>query len=117
MQGSCQPPSENQVWSIFAVREHIPQAINDWVRSGPESAAPPLLCPANLNLGDQLVNCFSFACDVAGRIKSVPVATCHCAVGESPDGKTVVANTTFLTQAGQGNTAICNQHPVAGALP
>ena len=63
------------------------------------------------------MNCFSFACDLAGRIKSVPVATCHCAVGESPNGTGVGANTTFLTQAGQRNTAICNQNPVAGALP
>jgi hypothetical protein len=56
MQGSCRPPSENQVWSIFAPREHIPQAINHWVRFGPLSAAPPLLCPAHLNLGDQFAN-------------------------------------------------------------
>jgi hypothetical protein len=117
MQGSCQPPSENQVWSIFAPREHIPQAINHWARFGPLSAAPPLLCPANLNLGDQLVNCFSFACDSAGRIGSVPVATCHCALGESPDGTPVAANTTFLTQAGQGHIKFCDKHPVAGALP
>jgi hypothetical protein len=117
MQGSCQPPSQNQVWSLFAVRVQIPQAINDWVPAGPKSAAPPLLCPADLNLGDQLANCFSFACDLAGSIKSVPVATCHCALGESPEGKAVLADTTFLTQAGQRDTAICSQHPVAGALP
>ena len=114
MQGSCRPPSQNQVWSLFALRVQIPQAINDWVPAGPKSAAPPLLCPADLNLGDQLANCFSFACDLAGSIKSVPVATCHCALGESPEGKAVLADTTFLTQAGQRDTAICSQHPVAG---
>lgn len=116
MQGSCEPPSEDQVWSIYSIRSHIPQAINDWVRFGPLAAAPPLLCPANLGLGDQSVNCFSFACDLAGKINGVPVASCHCALGESEEGTAVPKNTSFLTQAGQGDIEFCAKHPVSGTL-
>src|SRR5690349_7287003 len=93
------------------------EAITDWSRIPPQNLAPPLVCPANLGLGDQQVNCFSFACDAAGRINGVPVATCHCALGESPEGTSVSPNTAFATQAGQGDTAFCAQHPVAGTLP
>jgi len=117
MQGSCQPPSTDQVWSLYQLRLHIPQALTDWMRGAAATRAPPLLCPASLNLGDQLVNCFSFACDLAGRINGVPVATCHCALGESTEGAAVKPNTAFLTQAGQGDSAICAEHPVSGALP
>jgi hypothetical protein len=117
MQGSCQPPSRTQVWSLYAPRLHIPQALTDWKRGASATRAPLLQCQASLNLGDQLVNCFSFACDLAGTISGVPVATCHCALGESLDGVSVPANTAFLTQAGQGNTAICAQHPVAAPFP
>ena len=65
----------------------------------------------------QLVNCFSFACDPAGEINGVPVATCHCPLGESLEGKAVEQSAAFGTQAGQGNTQICFDHPVGGPLP
>ncbi|MDQ2803280.1 MAG: hypothetical protein M3Y41_11565 [Pseudomonadota bacterium] len=116
MQGSCTPPP-GQIWSLFHLKAEIPQAVTDWQRSLPASAAPPLVCPAKLNLGDQFVNFFSFACDPAGQINGVPVATCHCPLGEPLDGTTVPPDTAFLTQAGQGDQAICEQHPVAGPLP
>lgn len=109
MQGSCTPPS-GQVWSLFQPRSEIPQAITDWQ----PSPSPPQVCPASLGQGNQQVNCFSFACDTAGEINGVPVATCHCALGESAHGTPVNANTPFLTQAGQGNQAFCYQHPVGG---
>ncbi len=116
MQGSCAPP-EGQVWSLYQPRLHIPQAITNWSREPKDSFAPPQICPADLNQGDQQVNCFSFACDPSGEINGVPVATCHCARGESPEGKEVDPHTAFVTQAGQRNTQICFAHPVAGALP
>jgi hypothetical protein len=116
MQGSCEPPPD-QIWSLFAPRASIPQAINNWVRFGPGASAPPQICPASLNLGDQLVNCFSFACDYASPINGVPVATCHCPLGESLEGTSVPADTAFATQAGQGDQAFCSQFPVSGPLP
>jgi hypothetical protein len=116
MQRSCKPPP-NQIWSLYSPRLSIPQALTGWSRGVPESLAPPLICPASLNLGDQLVNCFSFACDPAGSINGVPVATCHCPLGESTEGTSVSPNTAFATQAGQGDRAVCAEHPVAGALP
>jgi hypothetical protein len=116
MQGSCEPPAD-QIWSLYEPRAHIPQAITNWSRKPALSSAPPLICPASLNLGNQLVNCFSFACDPAGEINGVPVATCHCPLGESLEGVSVPANTAFGTQAGQGNDAICADHPVAGPIP
>jgi hypothetical protein len=116
MQGSCTPPA-GQIWSLYQPRRHIPQAITGWTRGPSKSSAPPLVCKAGLNLGDQLVNCFSFACSPAGRIRGVPVANCHCPLGESLDGTPVLPATAFGTQAGQGNTAICADHPVGGPLP
>jgi hypothetical protein len=116
MQGSCTPP-QDQIWSLYQPRSHIPQAITNWSRFRSKSAAPLLVCGADLNQGNQLVNCFSFACDPAGEIHGVPVATCHCPLGESIEGKAVAPNTAFGTQAGQGNTDICFNHPVAGTLP
>jgi hypothetical protein len=116
MTGSCEPPSPDQIWSIYSLRTHIPQAINDWEPSGSEAAAPPLFCPAALNQGDQFVNCFSFACDSLRYINGVPVATCHCPIGESLEGKAVKPQTGFLTQAGQGDHRFCFKHPVAGPI-
>ena len=116
MQGSCTPPKD-RIWSLYQPREHIPQAITNWDRAPAKTAAPPLVCKADLNLGDKLVNCFSFACNPAGSIKGVPVAICHCPLGESLDGTGVPAATAFGTQAGQGNTAICSQYPVGAPLP
>jgi hypothetical protein len=63
MQGSCEPPGPGQIWSTYQPRPNIPQALNNWVPTPPEAAAPPLFCPKSLNLGNQLVNCFSFLCD------------------------------------------------------
>ena len=116
MQGSCTPPP-GQIWSLYQPRRYIPQAITGWSRARSKSSAPPLVCKADLNLGNQLVNCFSFACNHAGKIRGVPVATCHCPLGESLDGTPVPPATAFGTQAGQGNTAICADHPVGGPLP
>jgi hypothetical protein len=116
MQGSCEPPSSEQIWSLYSVRREIPQEINGWVPTGPEAAAPFLFCSKDLNLGNQLVNCFSFACDSLRYINGVPVATCHCPIGESLSGMQVPAHTAFLSQAGQGDQAFCAQHPVAGPI-
>jgi hypothetical protein len=116
MQGSCTPPP-GQIWSLYQPNAHIPQAITDWSRLPSKDKAPPLICPADLKLGDKLVNCFSFACDPAGMINGVPVATCHCPLGESLKGTSVPPATAFGTQAGQGNAAICSAFPVGGPPP
>lgn len=116
MKGSCKPPSPDQLWSIYAIHTHIPQEINGWVPTGPKAAAPPLFCSKNLNLGTQTVNCFSFACDSLSYINNVPVATCHCAIGESLNGTAVPAQTAFVSQAGQGDPAFCAKYPVSGPI-
>ena len=116
MQGSCTPP-RGQIWSLYQPREQIPQAITHWSQAPSKSSAPPLICKADLNLGDKLVNCFSFACNPAGNIRGVPVATCHCPLGESLEGQPVEPATAFGTQAGQKNVGICSEYPVGGPLP
>jgi hypothetical protein len=116
MHGSCTPPHD-QIWSTYQPRLQIPQAITNWSRLPSKSFAPPQVCGADLKQGDQLVNCFSFACEPAGQIRGVPVATCHCPLGESLEGKPVEQHTAFATQAGQGNPKICFDHPVSGPLP
>jgi hypothetical protein len=116
MQGSCEPPGPDTIWSTFQPRPNIPQALTNWVPTPPEAAAPPLFCPKSLNLGSQSVNCFSFLCDTQTYINNVPVVTCHCPIGESLAGTPVSPATAFLTQAGQGDQAYCAKYPVSGPL-
>jgi hypothetical protein len=116
MKGSCDPPSPDGIWSLFSLMVEIPQEINGWVTSGRKASAPPLVCSAKDHQGDHQVNCFSFACDTQRYINGVPVATCHCAMGESPSAQPVQPDTAFLTQAGQKHPSICFQHPVAGTI-
>ena len=115
MQGSCDPPAPGtgQIWSLFSHEKDIPQELNDWVQT-PEEAeeAPPQVCPAALNLGNESANCFSFSCDTETYINNVPVVTCHCPKGESFVGTPVPAHTAFATQAGQRDRKFCAKHPV-----
>lgn len=113
MKGSCDPPGENGVWSLYAPAKDIPQAITDWQ----PAPAPPFACAASLGLGNQLANCFSFACVRSGTKNGVPVATCTCPLGESLAGTPVAADTPFVTQAGQCNESVCSQHPVSAPIP
>ncbi len=115
MKGSC-VPEPGQIWSTYQPRSNIPQEITNWVPTLPQAAAPPLFCPKTRNLGNQLVNCFSFACDSQTYINNVPVVTCHCPIGELLAGTAVPAHTSFLTQAGQGDPAFCADHPVSGPI-
>ena len=112
MQGSCEPPGPDTIWSTYQPRPTIPQALTNWV----PAAAPPLFCPKRLGLGNQLVNCFSFLCDSQTYINNAPVVTCHCPIGESLAGTPVPPRTAFLTQAGQGDEATCRMYPVSGPI-
>jgi hypothetical protein len=116
MKGSCEPPAPGEIWSLYALRKHIPQEINEWVPTGPKAAAPLLFCSKHFNLGSQLVNCFSFACNAERYINGVPVATCYCPIGESLEGTSVVPHTAFVTQAGQSDDRYCAEHPVGGPI-
>jgi hypothetical protein len=114
MQGSCKPPGEGEIWSLYDPKKEIPQALNKWVPTGPAAQAPLMTCNQQLNLGHQLTNCFSFACNDERYINGVPVATCYCPLGEAPDGTAVAPHTTFVTQAGQDDNGYCAEHPVGG---
>lgn len=114
MEGSCLPPGSGKIWSLYSPQPEIPQAMNNWIQSGPKAAALPQICSKDLNLGTKIANCFSFTCDSLTYIRGVPVATCHCPMGESLDGKPVPAKTAFFTQAGQGDAAFCAKHPISG---
>lgn len=116
MQGSCAPPRPDVLWSLYAVKKEIPQEINNWATNGPAAQAPLLYCSKNFNLGNQLVNCFSFACDHERYVNGVPVASCYCPIGESPEGATVAPHTAFVTQAGQDDYSICAASPVGGPV-
>jgi hypothetical protein len=114
MRGSCKPAAEGEVWSLYDPKKEIPQAITGWVPTGPAAQAPILTCSKDLNLGHQLVNCFSFACNQERYVNGVPVATCYCPIGEAFDGTAVAPHTTFVTQAGQGDDGYCAERPVGG---
>lgn len=117
MKGSCAPPAQKGgVWSLFAPRDHIPQAITGWSRLPSKSEASIQICPASLNLGAQTVNCFSFACTMIKPIHGVKVADCRCPIAQAKGG-TMPAATTFGTMAGQGNRSYCGKYPVSAPLP
>jgi hypothetical protein len=118
MTGTCDPPPNNGVWSLYFPTGQIPQEINDWSKGKKQSAAPIFVCSADLNQGTQFANCFSFACARAGKVKgNIEVATCTCPLGESLEGKQVSAHSEFTTPAGQCNVDICFQHPVGAPFP
>ena len=118
MQGSCDPPPNNGVWSLYSPMGHIPQEINDWSRGQKQSAAPIFVCPADPNRVNPFANCFSFACVRAGKVKgNIEVATCTCPLGESLEGMAVPASSEFATPAGQCNAAICSDFPVGAPFP
>jgi hypothetical protein len=114
MNGNCQPPPNDGVWSLYSPKGQIPQAINDWKKQGDKASAPGFDCPATVANNFQFVNCFSFACVRAGKINGVPVATCFCPIQEGLDAQLIPLGTPFLTQAGQCQQSICSQHPVGG---
>ena len=116
MKGSCEPPAAGEIWSLYDPKKHIPQAITGWVPTGAAAEAPLLSCSKQLNLGHQLVNCFSFACNAERYINGVPVASCYCPIGEGLEGTPVAPHTSFVTQAGQGDNAYCAEHPVGGPV-
>jgi hypothetical protein len=115
MQGSCEPPGPGQVWSLYFPKEEIPQEINNWVQTGPEAKAPLQVCPAD---GNMTSNCFSFSCDSETYVNGVPVATCHCPMGESFAGTPISPQAAFATQVGQRNRDFCfEHHPVSIPFP
>ncbi len=116
MRGSCAPPAPGALWSLYGVKKEIPQAINGWVTTGPAAQAPLLYCSKNFNLGSQLSNCFSFACNNERYINGVPVASCYCPLGELPEGAAVPPHTAFVTQAGQDDYSYCAASPVGGPV-
>jgi hypothetical protein len=117
MKGSCDPPGDGKLWSTYQARPDIPQALTNWVPHLPEDAAPPQVCPGRLNR--QYAQCFSFSCDIEPNepyINNVPVVTCHCAIGATLAGLPAAPQSSFPTQAGQGNQAICDDLPVGNVV-
>ena len=108
-------PVDNGIWSLYSPQAQIPQEINNWNQGKKKSAAPPNFCPASTT--NTFANCFSFACERAGKINGVEVANCFCPIGESLTGAVVAPGTPFGTQAGQGNEDICSEIPVGAPFP
>ena len=110
-------PVDDGVWSLYSPRGHIPQQINNWSLLPRKTAAPINNCPASPIKMNTFAQCFSFACERAGKINGVEVANCFCPIAESLTGEGVPLGTPFGTQAGQGKEDICSQLPVGGPFP
>ena len=108
------------IWSLYSPKRHIPQEINNWSLLPRKTAAPINTCPdSKMTTKNTFANCFSFACERAGKINGVEVANCFCPIGESLTGTVVEPGTQFTTQAGQDNqnVDICLELPVGGPFP
>jgi hypothetical protein len=110
-------PVDDGIWSLYSPMAEIPQEINNWNQGKKKSASPPNFCPASPIAMNTFANCFSFACERAGKINGVEVANCFCPIAESLTGGGVPLGTPFGTQAGQGNEDICSQLPVGAPFP
>ena len=118
MRGSCAAPSKNGVWSLYSFRQHIPQAMNGWATSPlAKTQVTGQVCAGVPNVSAPVVNCFSFACSPATSINGVKLADCRCPLSETLNGGPVAVGQGFITDAGQGNPAACNQFPVGGPIP
>ncbi len=117
MQGTCAPPSPDEVWSTYSNQKFIPQEINGWAQRGPEAKTTKMACPASLNLAESSVNCWGMICDQEAFVSGEPIVTCHCALGESSDGTALPAHTAFWTYAGQGDQNFCAAYPSAAVVP
>ena len=117
MTGSCVAPGKQQVWSFFAVAEHLPQAMNQWSRLPAKSKVTPQQCGASLNLGASFANCFSFACTETKSVNGVRLADCRCPAGENLAGGPVAPATAFSMSAGQGDPSYCAKVPVGAPTP
>jgi hypothetical protein len=105
MQGSCDPPPNNGVWSLYLPTGQIPQEINNWNPGKKQSAAPIQVCGSG-----SFANCFNFACTRAGKVKgNLEVASCICPINESLEG--TPASPPFATPAGQCNQEVCSGTP------
>ena len=117
MHGSCTPPGKKQVWSFFAVAEHLPQQMHDWSRARANTKVTPQQCGASLNLGASFANCFSFACTETTSVNGVRLADCRCPAGENLAGGAVAPATAFSMSAGQGDPSYCGKIPVGAPTP
>jgi hypothetical protein len=105
MQGSCDAPSANEVWSLFAPIAEAPMA-PDWsvqpvvprvFISGPE---------ANFS------NLFSFLCVKSRVVNGAQLANCFGPINESLRGSYVTSGTSMLTGSPDSVTL-----PVSAPLP
>tara|TARA_B110000503_G_C7159487_1_gene418947 strand:+ start:357 stop:899 length:543 start_codon:yes stop_codon:yes gene_type:complete len=107
MKGSCAPTDKDHVWSLFAPQLNYPQEASNWSKLKKNMKVTVQKCDGSLNQGANASNCFSFNC------KKGPngIADCKCPMAQ------MAVNTTFLTEAGQGNPEACYQHPVSAPAP
>ena len=103
MAGSCAPTDGQHVWSLFAPKVFYPQEASNFSNRPKDMKATVQKCDASLNLGAKSSNCFSWNC----KIGADGIAVCSCPTGQ------VAPDTTFLTEAGQGNPAACAEYPVS----
>lgn len=102
MQGSC-ASDPGHVWSLFAPVFEYPQEASNFSTDPADQQAKVQKCDKSLQQGFNASNCFSFKCEIGKD----GIAVCRCPMGQVP------ADTTFLTEAGQGNPEACYQHPVS----
>ena len=109
MQGSCTAPmvdGKRGVWSLFAPVFNYPQEASNFVQE-PKSAMDVKIQRCSGADAGGSTNCWSYSCSYASKINGTQTATCKCPINQIAKG------TAFLTEAGQGDSKACLQHPVA----
>lgn len=100
MDGSCEAP-EGFVYSTFSLIDEYPQYIDG---TWQEAEAVPLVCPAQY----PYAQCWNWRCKIGEVVDGVQLADCTCPIQKTPYD--------FITQAGQGDPAYCEDIPIGGPL-
>lgn len=100
VQGSCEAP-DGFVYSTYEISASFPQEVDGTWQDEP---AKPQICPAS----QPYAQCWNWKCALGDVVDGVQLAECTCPIEQTPFD--------FVTQAGQGDPAACDDLPVGGPL-
>ena len=124
MKNRCKAPA-GKVYSTYAPKLAYPQEANQFSTSSTKAElAKPQVCapqPFTINTASfasgatqAISQCWSMKCDKnIDPVNGVATATCHCPVGEDPQGGLISPTDFSVTEAGQGDPTACTRFPVS----
>lgn len=112
MQGRCDQPGPNQVWSLYSPMP-VPQAMHSYSLTQPDQRPLVQVCAAKK--GRSFANCFGFKCVLNPEtVNGIQMATCYCPINDDTYGNPVPAGSSaFKNEAGQCDQNYCSLLPAS----